>query len=64
MPMTVTPDNREAWLDPGNNVTDRIRSLLASPPPVALKLIAPGIPAELIDNQLLLCTTHRAVAGQ
>jgi hypothetical protein len=27
MPMTVTPDNREAWLDPGNNSVEQLVQL-------------------------------------
>jgi putative SOS response-associated peptidase YedK len=38
MPMTVRPENWEAWLDPPRDQVDDIRGLMAPPPPGSLDI--------------------------
>ncbi|WP_422386683.1 SOS response-associated peptidase family protein [Kribbella antiqua] len=48
MPMTVTPDSWEAWLDPGNNDTDRIRSPMAPCQASGITISKHGLPGQSV----------------
>jgi hypothetical protein len=50
MPMTVPPENREAWLDPRNDDTDRVRSLIAPPTPGSLDIYAISTAVHNVKN--------------
>jgi putative SOS response-associated peptidase YedK len=47
MPMTVAPENWEAWLDPRN---DRVRSLMAPPIPGSLDIYAISTAVNNVKN--------------
>lgn len=50
MPMAVTPENWEAWLDPRLNDLDQIRSLMAPPAPGSLDIYAVSTSVNNVKN--------------